>query len=120
MTGSGLQSANTEEQYQAIWLLCRELIISLAQIVYDPSVHESVDGVKPSSADAKRMLEAYLVAELPGGANKELRQHARASLDLANKLQHDRTANFRKAALCAEATTSVINIVAIVFGQRDP
>jgi hypothetical protein len=35
-------------------------------------------------------------------------------------LQHKRTADFRHAALCAEATAAVINLVAIVSGQRDP
>jgi hypothetical protein len=35
-------------------------------------------------------------------------------------LQHKRTATFRHAALCAEATVAVINLVAIVSGQRDP
>ena len=115
-----LQSAQNAEQFQAVGLLCREALISLAQTVFDPSRHESIDGIEPSSSDAKRMLEAYLATELSGGANKQLRQHARTSLDLANKLQHDRTADFRKAALCAEATASVVNIVAIVSGQRDP
>ena len=66
------------------------------------------------------MLEAYLDKELAGGANKIARQHARAALDLANELQHRRTAIFRQAALCAEATASVVNLIAIVSGQRDP
>jgi len=117
---SRLQDAATPEQHQAVGLLCRETIISLAQAVFDPEVHPPIDDVDPSPTDAKRMLEAYFEKELAGGPNKEARKHARASLDLANKLQHDRTADFRKAALCAEATASVVNIVAIVSGQRDP
>ena len=58
--------------------------------------------------------------ELAGGSNEVVRRHARASVDLAVELQHRRTATFREAALCAEATTSVINVIAIISTRRDP
>jgi hypothetical protein len=115
-----LEEATTEEQFQAVGLLCREVLISLAQIVYDPSRHNTPDGVVPSATDAKRMLDAYLPVELAGGTNEIARRHAKAALSLANDLQHRRTASFRQAALCAEATASVVNLVAIISGQRDP
>lgn len=115
-----LERASTEEQFQAVGLLCREGLISLAQAVFDPRRHKVLDDVGISKTDAKRMLEAYLAAELTGGENKAARQHARAALDLANELQHKRTATFRHAALCAEATAAVINLIAIMSGQRDP
>jgi len=115
-----LEEASTEEQFQAIGLLCRETLISLAQTVYDPSLHNPADSVTPSETDAKRMLEAYLAEELGGRTNEVARRHARAALALANDLQHRRTANFRQAALCAEATASVVNLIAIVSGRRDP
>jgi hypothetical protein len=94
-----LSYAKTEEQYQAIGLHCRESLISLAQTVYDAKLHETIDGVAPSEADAKRMLEAYLAHELSGSSNEKQRRHARAALDLAVELQHKRTANFRDAEL---------------------
>lgn len=92
----------------------------MAQVVYDPASHPPLDGVTPSATDAKRMLEAYIAVELGGGANEATRRHARSALDLANVLQHRRTATFREAALCVEATTTVVNVVAIVAGRRDP
>jgi hypothetical protein len=115
-----LEEASTEEQYQTIGLLCRETLISLAQTVYDPSCHTPRDGTDPSQTDAKRMLEAYLAKELGGGTNEVARRYAKAALDLANDLQHKRTATFRHAALCAEATTSVVNLIAIISGRRNP
>jgi len=115
-----LEQAETEEQFQAVGLLCREALISLAQVVYDPQLHSCEDGVTPSDTDAKRMLDAYVALELEGGANEGARRHAKAALALANGLQHHRTADFRKAALCAEASISVVNIVAILSGRRDP
>jgi len=115
-----LEQAKTEEQFQAVGLHCREVIISLAQQVYDPEKYPTLDGVKASETDAKRMLDAYLAVELAGGPNEQARKHARASLDLANQLQHRRTAIFREAAMCAEATTALVNVVSIVAGRRDP
>jgi hypothetical protein len=114
-----LEQAEAEEQFQAVGLLCREVMTSVAQVVYDPQRHPHTDGVAPSDTDAKRMLDNYLAAELSGSTNEGVRRHAKAALSLANDLQHHRTADYRKAALCAEATTSVVNIVAIISGRRD-
>jgi len=115
-----LVQSSTEEQYQAIGLLCRETLISLAQVVFIEDEHKTVDGVKASKTDAKRMLEAYIAHSLPGKSNENIRRHARASLDLANDLTHRRTAEYRLTAMCAEATNAVVNIVAIISGRRDP
>jgi len=116
----GLAEAQTEEQYQTVGLLCREALISLAQSVYDPNRHRSPDGVQPSSTNAKRMLDAYIATEFSGSSNENIRKHARSAIDLALELQHRRTADFRQAALCAEATSTVVNIIAIISGIRDP
>lgn len=113
-----LDTANTEEQCQAVGLLCREVLITLAQEVFDPTKHRSPDGVEPSDTDAARMLGGFFDGELGGHANEEARGHAKAALKLAVALQHRRTADFRMAALCSEATTSVINIVTILSGRR--
>jgi hypothetical protein len=115
-----LAVATTEEQFQAVGLICRETLISLAQTVFDAERHPTLDGVSASDTDVKRMLEAYIARTLSGSANDASRRHARAALDLAKQLQHKRTATFRDAALCAEATTSVVNLIAIIDGQRDP
>ena len=115
-----LASARNEEQFQAVGLLCREILISLAQSVYIRERHPPLDSTEPSKTDAKRMLEAYVAIELAEGANEEARKHTRSALELANALQHKRTATFREAALCVEASTTVVNVIAIVAGRRDP
>jgi hypothetical protein len=113
-----LDTAETEEQYQAVGLLCREVLISVAQEVYDASRHPSIDGVPPSSTDAKRMLESIFESDLKGSESKEARAHARAAVGLSLALQHKRTADFRMAALCSEGTLSVVNMLAILAGRR--
>lgn len=114
-----LETAKNEEDYQTVGLLCRETLISLAQAVYDPDAHETVNGVTPSNTDAKRMLENYLATELGGRSDETARKHAKAALSLANDLQHRRTATLRDASLCAEATRTVINLLAIISGKRE-
>lgn len=113
-----LNQAESEVQYQAVGLLCREVLITAAQEVYDAGRHPSLSGVVPSETDAGRMLESFFIAELSGGGNEEARAHAKAALRLALALQHKRTADFRIAALCAEATSSVVNILAVLSGRR--
>lgn len=114
-----LARARDEEDFQGVGLLCRDVLISLAQEVFNPARHQTTDAVRPSNSDAGRMLEAFLSTELPGAENETVRRHAKAALTLAHALTHKRTAQFRAAALCAEATLSVINIVAIISGKRD-
>lgn len=113
-----LQTAHSEEHFQAVGLVCREALISVAEEVFDPARHSSPDGVEPSATDARRMLEGFFESELPGGSNEEARAHAKAALKLASALQHRRTADFTMAALCCEATIAVVNIVAILSGRR--
>jgi len=116
---SQLNGASAEKDYQAIGLLCREVIISLAQAVYDPVIHESLDGVRPSETDANRMLESYIAHVFPGASYKEVRAHARASLALALNLQHRRTATCQLATLCLEATASTSAVISIIARQTD-
>lgn len=109
-----IRQAENEEQFQTVGLLCRETIISLAQAIYIEEKHPTVDGVKASKTDAKRMLDAYIAVELAGGANENIRKYARASNDLANELTHKRTATSKDAALCTSATVSLINLIGIL------
>jgi hypothetical protein len=64
------------------------------------------------------MLDAIFEGDFKGATNEEARAHAKAAVRLALALQHKRTADFRTAALCAEGTVSVVNMLAIVAGKR--
>lgn len=112
-----LRQGNTSNDFQSVGLLCRETLISLAQVVFDPSRHEVSNGVQPSSTDSKRRLDAFFSSELAGGSNEEARRHAKAAVSLANSLVHRRTASYRDAALCFEATQSTTNLASIVTGR---
>lgn len=115
---ASLAKATDEAEFQAVGLLCRECLISIAEAVFDPTKHGSANGTQVSKTDAYRMLDAYFSSEFPGSEHEAVRRHAKASLNLANMLQHKRTATFKDAALCSEATRTVVNIVAITSGRR--
>lgn len=113
-----MNTAETEEQWQGVGLLCREVLISVAQEMFDPRHHPLIDETQPSETDARRMLESIFEGELDGATNGEARAHAKAAVKLALALQHKRAADFRTAALCAEGTVSVVNMLAIIAGRR--
>lgn len=114
-----LRTATSEEDFQKVGLLCREVLISVADAVYERARHPPVDAIEPSKTDAARRLDAYFTAELRGGAHEEARAAAKAALKLALALQHKRSADFQMAALCAEATAAVVNLVAVLADRRE-
>jgi hypothetical protein len=113
-----LENATLEEEFQQVGLLCREALISVAQTIFDPERHHTLDGVKASPTDAKRMLEAVVAAHLSGESNEEARALAKAAVRLALALQHDRAADRRSAALCYESTAAVIRLVVVLTDTR--
>lgn len=80
---------------QAVGLLARDALISVALAVFERDRQTPLDGVRPSATDGKRMLEAYFAAELAGRANEEARRQLRSTLDFANAVQHRQIATFR-------------------------
>ena len=121
-----LDAAATPVAFQSVGVPCREELISLAQAVFDPQRDPALDGDVQdcSPTDFKRMLKRYLAAEMKGEANKEIRKcvksaydFATSAYDLANRVQHDPNANYRNAALCVQATFSVVGLIQIMAGQ---
>lgn len=117
---SRLSTAITEEQFQAIGMLGRETIITIAQEVFDKKVHIVEDGIDPSNTDAKRMLDAFLGHELSGGSNEKTRKFAKSAVDLANQLTHDRMATRRDASMCLISVTAVASIIKLIYETIQP
>jgi len=111
---SRLKFATNEEDFQAVGFLCTQVMISLAQAVRD---FASFDGDEPSESDAKRILEGFVLNQLPGGSNEEARKAVRSTISFANAVKHDRGATYLTAALCLEATRSSVSQVALLAGR---
>lgn len=109
-------TACNEEDYQSIGLLCREVIISLAQVVYSPTLHGSIDdnGVEIGKTDSVRMIGNYIQFKLSGKENEELRAYAKNTNKLANLLTHKRNATKKDVLLAVSSTIALINFIGII------
>lgn len=105
-----LKVADTEEKHQAIGMLGRETLISIAQQVFIKEKHPSVDGTDIGPVDAKRMLEAYVSYELAEESEKVVR-FVKSAVDMSNQLTHDRNATKRAAGICVLAVSSIANMM---------
>lgn len=113
------RQATTEEQFNAVGVLCRETITNVAQIIFDPETHSKYSDVPPSPTDSKRMIDCYFSHELSGKNNENLRRFARDAVNLANELTHRRTITRRDASICVNATFSTINIIYAFSSTRE-
>ena len=109
-----LARAASEEEYQAVGHLGREVMISLAQAVIDPAEAIGEDGEPPSSTDAARLLDAYIGQTLSGGGNEALRRAVRGVVKATSAVLHDRRATPKDAALVAELVSSSVHLVHIL------
>ena len=112
-----LTQAASEEGYQTVGHLGREVMISLAQAVIDPSEAIGDDGRSPSASDAGRLLEAYIAKTLPGGGNEALRRAVRGVVQATSAVLHDRKATPKDAALAAELVSASVHVVYILATQ---
>ena len=108
--------ARNEESFQQVGLLCREVIITLAENVYNNQVHGAKDeeGNIIGKTDAVRMIENYLGVKLSGSSNEELRKYAKDTNKLANMLTHKRNATKQDMLLTVNATIALINFIGII------
>lgn len=115
-----LERATEAEHFQKVALGCREVLVALAQTVHNQDDQPAPTGDDLKNGDAKGRLDAYLSAKLSGSTNEVTRKVCRSTLQLASALVHNQASTFRPAALCHEATATLVNFIAIIEGRRDP
>ena len=113
------RQANTEEQLNAVGVLCRETLINVAQVIFDPELHSKYSDVPPSPTDSKRMIDCFFAHELGEKENENLRRFAKDANMLANELTHRRSISRRDAAICVNATFATINIIFSFSSTRE-
>ena len=109
-----LARAASEEGYQAVGHLGREVMITLAQAVIDPAEAVSEDGKPPSETDAARLLDAYIDKTLSGRGNEALRRAVRGVVKATSAVLHDRRATPKDAALIAELVSASVHLIHIL------
>ena len=109
-----LARAESEEGYQAVGHLGREVMISLGQAVIDPAEAVSEDSQAPSKTDAARLLDAYIGKTLCGGGNEALRRAVRGVVKATSAVLHDRRATAKDASLIAELVSTCVRLMHIL------
>lgn len=110
-------TAKSEEDFQGIGLLIREILISIGQEVYcrELDTNES----PPSKTDAKELINRFLSSSFSGGSNEELRRFVKDVYDLSVALQHKRERNKLHAEINVEATKLFIKIIKILIRYQN-
>ena len=111
--------AETTMDYQNLGNSCRHLIIKVAQLVYDPKVHNNItdDGKTIGKSDAVEMLSSFFSHSLKGKHNKYLKEYAQATNNLVNKLTHDTSASMKDMLIAVSATMNLVYIVGTIGGK---
>lgn len=113
--------AYSEMECQNIGNSCRNLVISVAQIVFQPEIHGKYnkDGKELSKTDAIGMLNNYFSYNFSGSSNEFYRKYAKAVNDLANMLTHKRNATKREMLITVSATLSLVNLIGVMEGKYE-
>ena len=112
-SGHSTAYAETTIDYQNVGNSCRHILVKVAQLVYDPQIHNNIteNGKPIGKTDAVEMLSSYFSYTLKGKHNKYLRDYSQAANDLANKLTHDTSATRRDMLITVSAIINLIYLV---------
>ncbi len=104
------------DDFRNIGNTCRNLLIRLAQLVYNPEIHGDITdrGVRIGKAHVLEMLSKYIAFKLAGDSNEEFRSYAKSSLGIANVLTHKSHATKKEMLLTASATINLVYIVGLI------
>jgi hypothetical protein len=103
--------ADEAEEFQAVGVRAREVLVSLAHALAKP---EMVPAVKeaPKRSDFEHWSALIADSVAPGARNSRLRAHmkqvAASTWDLVNWVTHDKSATRHTAGVAAEAVSSVL------------
>lgn len=101
-------SAVELDDFQDVGRRGRELLIDLANKVFEPSMLPAGQKL-PGPSDAKARLEHYFNARLAGGTNENLRGFMKKTHGLANALAHSPTMGRTEAYACTQALILLIH-----------
>lgn len=112
-----LRTAVAEGDYHNIVLISLDTFDALAEAAFDAGEDMTINGKPLSEMDAATRIKALLEQELKGDTNKETLAYARAALKLALSLQKTSNFDHRTAAVCVEATASLVNLISVLTSK---
>lgn len=100
------------EDFQAIGVQCREILIELGNTIYSPEMAGEEE--QPQASNFKKKAEYFVKFYLTGSENSDYRNYIKklteATWDYANKITHSQTATFYEASTCVTLTTSLVSV----------
>lgn len=100
------------EDFQAIGVQCREILIELGNHIYQPVMAGNED--QPQASNFKRKADLFVQFYLKGAENSDYRSIIKklteATWDYANKITHSRSATFYEASTCVTLCISLIGV----------
>ncbi|MGB3947974.1 MAG: hypothetical protein WBM13_08315 [Bacteroidia bacterium] len=110
-----LKNATTTIDYQSVGLASRSIIQKVADIVFNPTKHIAPKDIDVSYDKYKNRLHTYILSELGGSQDNEIKQFAESiieSCEKAIKLANTVTHDLKASSLMAES--SVIGVLTIL------
>lgn len=107
-----IDSAIEIEDFQAIGVQCREVLIELGNSIYFAEM--AGDGEQPQASNFKRKAELFIQFYLSGSDNSDYRSIIKklteSTWDYANKITHSQNATFYEASTCVSLCTSLVGV----------
>lgn len=104
--------ADSASDYSNLARQCREIFVSLADAAYDRDRHGEFElPDEGGRGDVKARLTAVIRSEARGSRAADLRAVALKTIDLANTLQHRKSASRADAATLCDTTLMTVRIV---------
>ncbi|MFI5253430.1 MAG: hypothetical protein ACHQQQ_13480 [Bacteroidota bacterium] len=108
-----LQTAQSETDYHAIGILCRETIVSVGALLFRKR-YVGTD-INVSNTDSVEILAKYFNRKLKGAHNEALRSYFKATWNLSNAVVHGRNSTYTRAEICVEACAHLVLLARILY-----
>lgn len=107
-----IDTAKEIEDFQAIGVQCREILIELGNTIYSPEMAGEEE--QPQASNFKRKAELFVRFNLSGSDNSDYRSYIKklteATWDYVCKITHSQNATFYEVSTCVTLTTSLVGV----------
>lgn len=107
-----IDSAREIEDFQAIGVQCREILIELGNSIYFPEM--AGEDEQPKASDFKKKAELFIKHFLTGSDNSDYRniikKMTEGTWDYACKITHSKSATFYEVSTCVSLIISLVSL----------
>jgi hypothetical protein len=108
-------SASTVEDYKGIGYACRDLIITVANAVFDSDRHVRPDEGPLKGDDAKNRIDRALEVEFSGESHQKLRKYVRSLWEYVSTVAHSESTTEQTATVAVHGTLHLIDTLLLLF-----